>query len=56
MVLKQWVECSLILAVGSGTVYTIPLSYDGTILYPQHSYKKRTVSQGRLSSAQNRSK
>ena len=56
MFLKQWVECSSILGVGSGTVYTVPLRCDGTTLYPQHSCKKTIVSQGRLSAAQNWSK
>ena len=49
MFLKQWVECSSILGVGSGTVYTVPLWSEGTTLYPQYSCKKAIVSQGRLS-------
>jgi len=53
--LIQWVECSLVLGVQweSGKVYTVPLWHDGTTLYPQHNCKKRIVSQGRLSAAQN---
>ena len=39
MFLERWLKCSLILGIGSGTVYTV-LLYNGAILYPQHSSKK----------------